>query len=182
LQVWITYLAEAAADVEQSLRGLRRFSEAIDPPYDRARFPLNDALSLATERLRERVSQAGGEITAEILPAVEADYTRAVLIFQELLDNAIKFCPGKPPAIRISAETENAHVRVSVIDNGMGMEAKQHERIFRPFARLWGKRFPGAGMGLAIARAAVEMHGGHIWAKANKGEGSIFQFTLPTAA
>jgi hypothetical protein len=69
-----------------------------------------------------------------------------------------------------------------VRDNGAGFDPVYRERIFRPFERLNGKRFPGSGLGLALAKRIVEQHGGEIWAESALGEGSTFYFSLPLAS
>lgn len=115
--------------------------------------------------------------TFDIQPGMsaEGDPKLIRILFTALIDNAIKFGPKDRPAeIKIS-ESEGQFV---VSDNGIGFEADQSERVFRPLERLLGDEYPGVGMGLATARVAVHKHGGHISAAGVPGEGATFRFTL----
>jgi signal transduction histidine kinase len=156
------------------LQAVRRYTEIFDLPRTISRFPLRDALSAA------RVS-ISGDCTLGVgdLPDVDADARRLQLLFKELLSNACKFHGGGIPEVGISVTNSREGLVVSFDDNGIGIEPNQVERIFVPFVRLLGDRFPGAGMGLAIARELVEGWGGRIWVESRPGAGSSFRFTLP---
>ncbi len=104
-------------------------------------------------------------------------------LFQNLIDNALKYGPeDKPPIIRISAETDPEHnqCRIKVADNGIGFEPKFAADVFNPFIRLVKRtRCPGSGLGLAIAEKVVLRHGGSINAEATPNQGATFVVTLP---
>ncbi|MGZ3298208.1 MAG: sensor histidine kinase, partial [Asticcacaulis sp.] len=87
--------------------------------------------------------------------------------------------PDVPPVIRVSCEDEGSHWRVSVSDNGMGVDPDFADQIFEPFRRLhtWDS-IKGTGLGLAIGRKIADSHGGRIWVESVRGEGSTFHFTL----
>jgi signal transduction histidine kinase len=104
-----------------------------------------------------------------------------VQLFQNLIANAIKYRGEDPPLIHVSAEVNDGEVRVSVKDNGPGIDPKYHERIFGLFKRLHGAEIQGTGLGLAICRKIVERHGGKIWVESQPGQGATFVFTLPAA-
>lgn len=117
------------------------------------------------------------------LPLVRAIPPLLGQVLANLLGNAVKFVPpGRVPETRIRAVRLDGHrVRVEVRDNGVGIDAAHHERIFRVFERLHGDAFPGTGVGLAIVRRAVERMGGEAGVEAGKPEGSVFWFTLAAA-
>ena len=112
------------------------------------------------------------------LPLVLADASRQVQVLQNLLSNAHKFSPpGRP--IRVCAISEDAAVRVSVIDQGHGITDEEKQRVFMRLSRLEGEA-PGTGLGLYIARSMVEAQGGRIWVESEPGQGATFSYTIPT--
>jgi signal transduction histidine kinase len=116
------------------------------------------------------------------LPQVDGDRTLLSQLFQNLIGNAIKFVRGKRPEVRVTCSEANGEIVVGVRDNGIGIEAAGREKLFTTFQRLGvGREFEGTGVGLSIARKAVERHGGRIWVESTPGQGSHFQFVLPGA-
>lgn len=117
------------------------------------------------------------------LPAVMADATQLARVFQNLIGNALKFCGERPPHIRIGAEPTNGFVKFWVKDQGIGIDPRHFERIFRMFERLHARSdYPGSGIGLAVCKKIIERHGGTIWVESQPGCGAAFYFTLPAAA
>lgn len=116
------------------------------------------------------------------LPAVSADAELIGTVLGHLLDNAAKYSPqGRP--VRVSAALENRQVRISIADQGPGLNEEELSHIFDKYYRGARTRetVPGVGMGLAIARDIVLAHGGRMWAESAPGEGARFSFTLPVA-
>lgn len=118
----------------------------------------------------------------DTLPVVRMDVGRVAEVLVHLLDNAAKYSPAGTP-IRITAETRNNEVITSVADRGPGIDDIEQEMIFEKFYRGRSQRaaIQGTGMGLAIARAIVELHGGKIGVTSQLGRGSVFYFSLPFA-
>ena len=118
----------------------------------------------------------------------QADERKLKQILYNLLSNAVKFTPpGGTIRVRVAPEngvsTGDKRLRFSVIDSGIGLEPRDLERIFQPFEQAdnsTGRKFQGTGLGLALTRKMVELHGGKIWASSEgKGRGSAFHFILP---
>ncbi|GEM_PF-2713849 len=126
-------------------------------------------------------SNASMEVTA--LPPVRGNREALSRLFQNLVGNALKFSkPGQPPQIRIDASSVDNWVHFRVADQGIGMAPEYHEKVFRMFERLHaGTQYAGSGIGLAICRKVVEMHGGRIWIESQLGEGCTFHMLLPAA-
>ncbi len=125
---------------------------------------------------------SGAEITYDTLPRVHAPWQRLTQVFQNLVDNAIRFrTPNVPPVVRVAAQTDDGMTTFSVSDNGIGVEPRHIGHLFDLFTRVRTDIEPsGVGMGLALCKRIVEHHGGTIWAQSTPHEGSIFRFTLPT--
>ena len=119
----------------------------------------------------------------ERLPPIAADERRLTQhVLVNLVKNAITFTPAGE--VRIGARAEEDSVQFWVTDTGIGIAEEEQERIFDNFYQVDGsstRRAEGVGLGLAIARKFVEMHGGRLWVESAVGEGSTFRFTVPKA-
>ncbi|GAA4862992.1 hybrid sensor histidine kinase/response regulator [Luteimonas vadosa] len=170
-------LVEDLLDVSRIARGQLTLDSAL--------LDLGDVLVLAREagpqwsrkqqRLRWKVPGSG-------LPVL-GDRARLVQVFTNLLDNAAKYS-GEGAEIRVEAEALQDAVRVSIHDQGIGLEPEQLERVFNMFEQ--GHRTPsggtGLGLGLAIVRNLLRQHGGRVWAESEgPGKGSVFRVELPLA-
>lgn len=144
---------------------------------------LGEVAHLTVRALAEAIRESGGEIEVEELPNVLGSRGQLAQILQNLVANAIKFVPeGRPPRVRIGATTGTAAIVIWVEDNGIGVDPKAGDRIFKMFQRLHGRdAYSGTGIGLAIARKIVERHGGRIWHEPADGGGSRFCFTVQPA-
>jgi signal transduction histidine kinase len=101
-------------------------------------------------------------------------------VFQNLIENAIKYSTAETPQVHISAAQEGDRWTISVSDNGIGIEPQHAQRVFELFQRLHTQdQLPGSGLGLAICKRVVERLGGRIWVEPRQPRGSVFRFTLP---
>jgi signal transduction histidine kinase len=115
-------------------------------------------------------------------PSVRADKTMLGHVLANLLSNALKFVPpGVQPRIHFRAANYGKNTRLWLEDNGTGIPAEYHERIFRVFERLNGAKHPGTGIGLSIVRKGVERMGGKVGVESAPGTGSRFWIELPKA-
>lgn len=137
---------------------------------------VDEALSLVEGRLQARQVQVRVEAG---LPSVYGDRVRLMEVIQNLVDNASRFMGDqKDPRIDIGVEDRDSRTVFFVRDNGMGIEPEYFERIFGLFNKL-DANTEGTGIGLALVRRIVEVHGGRIWVESEgKGKGSTFCFTL----
>ncbi len=134
------------------------------------------------EDLEARISESGGTVEYKEIPDLEADPFQMKQLFQNLLSNALKYHKeGVPPIVTIHGKSlDNGKVQISFWDNGIGLEKKYREQIFKPFQRLHGRNaYEGTGMGLAICKKIIERHNGEILVESSPGEWSVFQVILP---
>jgi PAS domain S-box-containing protein len=181
--------------LEEIIAGTKRMAEKVDDllAFSRAgretpqgEFALGCAIEEGKRALARQFRETGGSI--EIvgnLPVVGGDRSMVAQVFQNLFSNSLKYKGDLPPVITISAEEGDGGVwQVSVEDNGLGFDSGQFgDRIFEVFQRLYTvEKYPGTGIGLAIAKKIVERHGGKIWSESEPGRGAVFHFTLPSRA
>jgi light-regulated signal transduction histidine kinase (bacteriophytochrome) len=130
--------------------------------------------------LKASLEESGAEVTWDPLPPVIADSEMLTRVLQNLIANAVKFRGNRTPRIHISAERQERYWTFALHDNGIGIEPRHFDRIFRIFERLESAdEYPGTGVGLAICKKIIEQHGGRMWVHSQPGEGSTFYFTVP---
>jgi chemotaxis family two-component system sensor kinase Cph1 len=140
----------------------------------------HQALDRALANLRRRILENQARITVDSLPAVMADGTQLMQVFQNLIGNALKFRTETPPEIHVSAQRLDKAWVFSVQDNGIGIDPQFFDRIFVIFQRLHTRdEYTGTGMGLAICKKIIDGHRGQIWVESELGHGSTFFFTIP---
>ncbi|MBI3979820.1 MAG: GAF domain-containing protein [Chloroflexi bacterium] len=138
------------------------------------------ALSAALANLRLAIDDSGAVVSRGDLPTVLADEVQLVQLFQNLIDNAIKFRSKAPPDVRVCAASTPEEWVFSVRDNGIGIDPEYHDRIFAIFRRLHSREeYPGTGIGLAVCKRIVERHGGRIWVESEHEKGATFCFSIP---
>ncbi len=150
-------------------------------------FSLRDALQNGLTMVRERASRQGIALAAEIAPEIgqiDADERKVKQVIFNLLSNAVKFTPSGG-RVEVRAALRDGDVEVAVRDSGVGIPHEEQERIFEEFHQVGGsatKAQEGTGLGLALAKKFVELHGGSIRVESSPGAGSTFTFALPVRA
>lgn len=140
-------------------------------------------LKQVLENLHAAISDNNAEITSDPMPTIHANGTQMIQLFQNLIDNAIKYSSAEPLREHISAKQEGDNWEFTFRDNGIGIDDKYQDKIFDVFRRLHSDEvIPGTGIGLATCKAIVERHGGRIWVESEKGKGSVFHFTIATTS
>jgi PAS domain S-box-containing protein len=174
-------IQEAVDKMQQLLTGLlelSRIGRMMNPPRKIAFADLvREALALVEGRLDSRRVQVTVQPN---LPPVFVDRQRLVEVLQNLIDNAAKFLGNQPePKIEIGCEEREGKPVFFVRDNGIGIDPRFHEQVFGLFNKL-DPHVEGTGVGLALVKRIIEVHGGQIWVESEVGNGSTFYFTLRT--
>ncbi|OGO41533.1 MAG: hypothetical protein A2137_06185 [Chloroflexi bacterium RBG_16_58_8] len=125
----------------------------------------------------------GQQLTTDLpasLPLVHGDGPRLEQVMLNLMTNAIKFTP-EGGRISVKVREQDSGLVVAVQDNGIGIAREEQGRLFKPYSRLSAdrQRHPGLGLGLALSKQVVELHGGRIWVESEPGKGSTFSFSIP---
>jgi PAS domain S-box-containing protein len=179
---FIHYAVDGANRLDRMIHDLLEYSRIQRQKTDLQPLALTDILRQVTEDLRLLIEDRAVGITHEVLPMVRGDGGQLYRLLQNLISNAITYCRDRKPEIRLRAASQDAQWRISVQDNGIGIEPAHQDRIFQIFQRLHTQQeYPGTGIGLAICKKIVERHGGRIWVESEPGKGSTFYFTLPKA-
>ncbi len=146
--------------------------------------PMREAVELALQQSRHALEHHPVEISIpDTLPVLRMDLDRITEVLTQLIDNAAKYSAPETP-IHITADVRDGQLVTSVADHGPGIDDLEQSMIFEKFYRGRDQRLSiqGTGMGLAIAKAIVELHGGTIGVTSQVGRGSVFHFSLPLAA
>lgn len=181
---YLHLVRRAAERMRQLLDDVLRYARLQRSPLPPASdVALDVVLAEVLQSLAGRIRESGADVRVDGLPVVQGQASLLVLLFQNLVANALKFVPaGQVPRIEVSAELQGDRVRVSVSDNGIGIAEADQVRLFRPFQRLHPQRlYPGNGLGLALARHIAALHGGDIELASRPGSGSRFTVNLPLA-
>ncbi|HVE67834.1 MAG TPA: ATP-binding protein [Solirubrobacteraceae bacterium] len=181
--------SDADEFIAYTIDGVQRMQGLIDDllAYSRvgravedAPVELDEIVADARTALRAPIEETGAEIEVGPLPVVVGDRRELTQLFQNLLSNAVKFVRSGPPRVQVTARRVDGEWEMLVRDNGIGIDPRHAERVFKMFQRLHGREeYPGTGIGLAICKKIAERHGGDIDVTAAAGGGSEFRVTLP---
>jgi signal transduction histidine kinase len=157
--------------------------EAGQVELEVASLSLREALERGLVMVREPATKHGVRLSLELAPGVdlvEGDERRLRQVIFNLLSNAVKFTPGGGEVV-VATSSRDHEVLISVTDTGPGIPLEDHERIFEEFQQtdVGVRQREGTGLGLALSKRLVELHGGRIWVESEPGHGSRFVFTLP---
>ena len=178
---FIAFASEGAIRMQRLINDLLAYSRVGTRGKSFEAVNLDAALSQALENLQLAVKEKNAVITRSELPVVYGDSSQLTQVFQNLIDNAIKFRGDNPPKVHISARIEGTNCVCSVKDNGIGIAPEYLNKLFTLFQRLHTrKEYPGTGLGLAICKRIIERHGGKIWVESKPSVGSTFYFKIPT--
>lgn len=178
---YLGYIVEGAERMHQLIGDLLLYSRAGRGALKYVEVDANALVDGVIAMYRATLRECpGASITRETLPVVCAADTLLTQLFQNLIGNALKFRSEAPPQVHIRCSATEREWCFAIQDNGIGVDGRYASRIFELFQRLHERgKYPGTGIGLAIAKRIAERHGGRIWMESAIGHGSTFFFTLP---
>ncbi len=175
----LNFMVGAAKRMDDLVEALAKLLRASRKEITRVRVSLDQCVDRALEELTERVRTSNATIIRDPMPHARCEPTSMAHLFQNLIDNALKYCDKPHPEIHLTAEKGGQKWILGVKDNGCGIAQEHYNKIFSPFRRLHRRdQCEGTGIGLAICKKVVEAHGGEIWVESEVGKGSHFKFTL----
>ena len=173
---FIDFAVDAASRLEAMLAALQDFGRIGQEPCPAEPVDPVAVLQALVVGLDARLAETGGRVDIGSLPMVRGSRKLWRRLFGILMDNALLYRKADPPVIRIAGDA----ARITVADNGIGIDPRFHARIFEPFQRLHNRdAIPGCGMGLTIARRIAEHMGAVLDVEAGEGGGSVFVIGLP---
>jgi signal transduction histidine kinase len=176
----IAYIRSAAEKMSRLLDELLEYSRIGRKANSPEAAPLQAVVQEAVDLVAGRIAACGAHIQVTPEPILlYGDRPRLVEIFQNLVDNAVKFMGDQPdPTVEIGVELEEGELVIFVRDNGIGIDPRFHKKLFNLFEKL-DAASEGTGIGLAMVKRIVEVHGGTIWVESRgQGHGTTFYFTL----
>lgn len=146
---------------------------------------LNSIVDNVCQNLKVKINENDAKVIYDDLPVVYGEKAQLILLMQNMIDNSIKFRKEEPPEIKIKAveNYKTDYTKISVIDNGIGIESSFKTKVFDIFETLHNMHtYKGTGIGLAICKKVVEKYSGEIWVDENYYNGLKLDFTLPLIA
>lgn len=176
---FINFAVDGAIHLHELMDDLLAYSKINSRSDELSCVDMNDVLDIVKINLDILIRENDAVITSGKLPKIWADKTQMIQLFQNLINNSIKYRKIQNPKINVSAINEGDRWIFSVEDNGIGIPSEYSEQIFKIFKRLHdSQEYDGTGIGLAISKRIVEKHGGSIWVDTERINGTKFNFSL----
>jgi two-component system phosphate regulon sensor histidine kinase PhoR len=180
---YLMIMKNELSKVEELISDFLEFSRFEATQYRplKSAFNLEEALNSQLERIKPEADKKDIRLSFEypenFIPVVSVDGKMIERVIANLFDNAIKYSPSKS-SVTVKLADWNLEVLIQVADTGIGISEEYLPYVFDAFYRI-RRDSEGSGLGLSIAKAIIEAHGGKIWVKSAPGKGSTFSFTLP---
>lgn len=179
----LTYISNANASTDRMktlIQDLLEYSRVATRGKEFETVNLSTIMTFVVENLDHMINETSTSIKYSNLPDVFGDFSQLVQLFQNIIQNAMKYKSELDPVITVSAKKVNDRVHFSIADNGIGINPEYRTRIFDIFKRLHTRdEYSGNGVGLSLCKKIVERHQGTIWCDSNPNGGTTFYFTLP---
>ena len=178
---WVKYIVAGTQQMKTLINDLLSYSRVGRVDNETDEVGITKVIAEVSDILRESIRRTHAKIIYENLPVVFGVRSQLIQLFQNLIENSLKFRkPEVSPSVEIRFEEQGEFWKFFVSDNGIGIDPKYSERIFTMFQRLHaGAEYEGTGIGLAICKKIVEFHGGKIGVDSAEGKGATFYFNLP---
>lgn len=177
---FIYFAVDGAVRMQYLINGIVEFNHIHRSTQRMELISVNMIVEAALIKLSALLNDSHAQVSCDELPEVNADRAQLTQVFENILDNAIKFRSERPLKIHIAVQRESHSWIFSILDNGIGFDQTQSKRVFGLFQTLNEReKYHGYGTGLAIAKKIIESYGGEIWVGAVSNQGTRFDFRWP---
>ena len=178
---FLSYIVDGTQRMERLIEGLLDYSRVKFKGIKMVEIDSQTMVENVVQDLKGVIDKRAAVVTIGDLPKIYGNERLLTRLFQNLIDNGLKYCQSDSPKISIDATLVENEWQFCITDNGIGIPQKHLERVFLIFQRLHKNgSYSGDGLGLAICKKIVENHHGKIWVKSKMEKGSQFYFTIPT--
>ncbi|TPN87360.1 PAS domain S-box protein [Aquimarina algicola] len=178
---YLDFIEKASARMIVLTNDLLQYSQLDNKSLKFETVRLNEILKEIVQDLQKPIEDNYATITIDVLPSIFCDKIQIRQLFQNLISNSIKYRKKEVnPRIEIGCEEKSDHLQFYVKDNGIGINAKYHAKIFEVFKRLHSQdEYEGTGIGLANCKRIIDNHKGKIWLQSSLEKGAVFYFSIP---
>ena len=171
---------DSAKRMRQLINALLAFSQVGQGERKLIKVDCAQLVEKTLTALKQVIDKQGAKVSVGSLPTVSAEPVLLGQVFQNLIENALKFHNGAAASVEVTAHESEGNWVFGVKDNGIGISPEHFEKVFKLFQRLHTRDdYPGTGLGLSICKKAVERQGGKIWVESIPGQGATFSFSIP---
>lgn len=179
-QEFLDIIATNAEQMQHLIEDILEYSQSKNRELKKEKVDLNKVLKQIVSHIDSHDFYLDGKIQVSSLPIIESDFTVFKQLFQNLIENGLKYNHGPHKLVSIQYLEKKTELYFLIKDNGIGMEEAYFEKIFEMFQRLHNKsEYQGTGIGLAVCKKIIQNLGGNIWVTSKLNEGSIFHITFP---
>ncbi|MEM9122726.1 MAG: ATP-binding protein, partial [Pseudomonadota bacterium] len=177
---FLSRVLRSAERMQHLIDDLLQFASVESDETLRFETDIGQIVNEAQDELEQVIASSGAAVSVGPMPTARVNSRQMVMVFHNLIENAIKYRGGEPPNVEISARENSEHWTVCVADNGRGIDRRHWMDAFNIFTRVDAEsRLDGTGVGLALVKKIVERHEGEVWMTSQVGIGTKIFFTLP---
>ena len=179
-QEFLEIIATNADQMQHLIEDILEYSKSNNRVLKKERVDLNKVLNQIASHIDSKDFYLDGKIYFSPLPEIESDFTMIKQLFQNLIENGLKYNHGPHKLVSVQYLEKEKELYFIIKDNGIGMDEAYFNKIFEMFKRLHNKNeYPGTGIGLAVCKKIIQQLDGKIWVTSKLNEGSIFHITFP---
>ncbi len=179
-QEFLDIISTNADQMQHLIEDILEYSKSKNRVLKKEKVDLNKVLKQIVSHIDSKDFYLDGKVQVSPLPEIESDFTIFKQLFQNLIDNGLKYNHGHHKLVSVQYLEKETELYFMIKDNGIGMEEAYFKKIFEMFQRLHTKNeYQGTGIGLAVCKKIVQNQGGKIWVTSKLNEGSIFHITFP---